>query len=39
MYEEAILNGAIPLEPPHIIEDENGKMIIAKIGTPYGDLV
>ena len=35
----AVLNGAIPLEQPHHIEDEKGTLTIAKIGTPFGDVV
>lgn len=36
VYKIAIDNGAEPIEPPHTIEDENGSVIIARIGA-FGD--
>jgi 4-hydroxyphenylpyruvate dioxygenase-like putative hemolysin len=38
-YNEAIRNGAIALDPPQQFSDEAGTVRIARVGTPFGDLV
>ena len=38
LYQTAIENGGIPMEPPKMIEDEYGKVKIARIGA-YGEMV
>jgi 4-hydroxyphenylpyruvate dioxygenase len=35
-YDYAVSHGALGLEPPHLVEDEAGKVVVAAIAT-YGD--
>ncbi|MCZ8521837.1 MULTISPECIES: 4-hydroxyphenylpyruvate dioxygenase [Paenibacillus] len=38
LYQTAIENGGIPLQPPQTVEDEHGKLKTARIGA-YGEMV
>jgi len=38
-FQHAIKNGAKVVEEPHVLRDELGTVVVAKIAAPYGDVV
>lgn len=39
IYQQALKNGAISVQIPQEITDDNGTVVIAKIAAPFGDLI